>query len=153
MDNPKVEVRKSKTGYGVFAKQSIKKGEYIASFDGEILGWNAAWNRYQLDHAIQFEPRKWRLSRGLADKLNHSCEPNCGIKNLFDIVAMKSIRKNEELVWDYEMTEDNETGWDMNCECGARSCRKRIGAYRNMPDSVRKKYKEFISGWLIDERF
>jgi uncharacterized protein len=150
MNNPKIEVRKSKTGKGVFAKERIKKGELLVTFDGKILGWNASWNRYQLHHAIQFEKRKWRLSDGIADKFNHSCEPNCGIKNLFDVVAMRDIKAGEELTWDYEMTEDNETGWFMRCKCGSKSCRKKIGAYRNMPATVRKKYKGYISGWLTN---
>jgi SET domain-containing protein len=105
MDNPKAEVRKAKHGKGVFAKQKIKKGELVASIDGRILGWYSKWTHYNTTHAIQFAKRKWRLSKGFATLLNHSCEPNCGIKNLFDIVAMRDIRPGEELTWDYEMTE------------------------------------------------
>ena len=148
MDNPKAEVRKAKHGKGVFAKLKIRKGELVASFDGRVLGWNAPWTYYQLTHAVQFAPRKWRLSKGSATKLNHSCEPNCGIKNLFDVVAMRDIKIGEELTWDYEMIEDNESGWQMRCKCGTKSCRKLIGAYRNMPQSVRTKYKGYISEWL-----
>ncbi len=151
MDNPKVVIRKAKVGKGLYATQKIKKGEIIASFDGKILGWNAEWNYYQLTHAIQIGKRNWRLSTGLADKINHSCEPNCGVKNLIDIVAMRTIQAGEELTWDYEMTEDNETGWFMRCKCGASVCRKKISGYKNMPPRVRRKYKGYISQWLLDE--
>lgn len=151
MDNPKVVEKKAKVGKGLFAKAEIKKGELIASFDGKILGWNAPWNRYQLSHAIQFEKRRWRLSKGFADRINHSCEPNCGVRNLFDIVAMRDIKRGEELTWNYEMTEDNESGWTMRCHCGAKSCHKVISGYRNMPAASRKRYKKYISQWLIDK--
>ena len=151
MDNPKAKVKKSKTGLGVFAMSKINKGEIIASVDGKILGWNAKWTNYQRGHAIQFARKKWRLSNGFAVKLNHSCEPNCGIKNLFDIVAMRDIKKGEELTWDYEMTEASENKWSMKCKCGTKSCRKIISNYNNMPASTRKKYRGFISQWLIDE--
>ena len=30
-------------------------------------------------------------------------------------------------------------------------CRKLIGAYRNMPAAARKKYRGYISRWLIEK--
>jgi hypothetical protein len=152
MDNPKVEVGKTgKYGKGVFAKFAIRKGEVIAAFDGKIYGYySRGWTTDVNNHAIQFEERKWRDSAGIARRLNHSCQPNCGIKGLFRIVAMRDIKKGEELTWDYEMTEDNPT-WRMRCRCGSKNCRKVIGAHRNMPEVVRKKYKGYISEWLVEK--
>ncbi len=151
MNNPKVEIRKAKTGQGVFAKQKIKKDDLIAIIDGKVLTWNAPWTRYQLTYAIQFARRKWRIPSKVAKSMNHSCQPNCGIKDLFEIVAMRDINPGEELVWDYEMSEDNQSGWLMRCKCGTKECRKFIGAHRNMPASVRKKYKGYISKWLTQK--
>ena len=151
MDNLKLEIKKTNRGKGIFAKASIKKGEHLASFDGKILGWYSNWTPYRVSHAMQFAPKKWRLSLGIADKFNHSCKPNCGIKNLFDVVAMRDIKKGEELTWDYEMTEANESNWSMDCKCGTKSCRGLISTYKNLPLATRKKYKGYISKWLIDE--
>lgn len=151
MDNPKVAVKKAKYGKGVFAKEKIKKGELIASFDGRIYGWNSKlWTQDLYDHVIQFEERKWRDSKGVAMLINHSCEANSGIKNLFDVVAMRDINPSEEITWDYEMSEDH-PWWRMKCKCGTKSCRKEIGAYKNMPEKIRKKYKGFISKWLTEK--
>ena len=91
---------------------------------------------------------RWRDSQGIARLINHSCEPNCGIKKLFNVVAMRDIVKGEEITWDYDMTEDNKN-WRMNCLCGTPSCRKIIGSYKNMPEEVREKYKGYISEWLL----
>lgn len=69
---------------------------------------------------------------------------------MFDIVAMRTIRPGEQITWDYDMTE-NTRNWKMKCKCGNSACRQTIGAYRNLPDSVRKKYKGYISSWLLKE--
>ncbi len=150
MDNPKAYAKKSALGgKGVFAREKIRKGEIVAEFDGRIYGWYSKfWNDDLYNHCIQFEERKWRDSKGIARLLNHSCEPNCGIKNLFRIVAMRDIRPGEELAWDYEMTEDH-PWWRLECKCGSKHCRKTIGAFKNMPDAARRKYKGYISGWLV----
>ena len=100
------------------------------------------------DHVIQFEEKKWRDSNGIARCINHSCNPNCGIKDFFKIVAMRNINIGEEITWDYEMTEKH-PWWRMKCECGVVDCRKEIGNYKNMPESVRKKYEGYISEWLM----
>lgn len=150
MDSRKIKLRRTKKfGLGVFAKQKIKKGERIASFDGPIFDYEYEhWSDDILNHTIQFEKRKWRDSNGVARFLNHSCDPNCGIKNLFDVVAMRDIEKGEQITWDYEMTEKN-PWWRMRCRCGFINCRRWIGNYKNMPRAVRKKYAGFISEWLL----
>ncbi len=154
MDNTKAVVKQSKFGKGVFAGECIKAGELIASFDGLIYRDDAPeWDDpklavYLADHAIQFGKDRWRDSSGFANLINHSCEPNCGVKNLFDIVAMRDIAPGEELTWDYEMTE-NGSVWVMNCACRQINCRKIIGAYDNMPKEIREKYYGYLSDWLM----
>jgi SET domain-containing protein len=149
MDNPKVVVKKTqKYGRAVFAKANIRKGEVIAVFDGPILDDDfEPWTEDLLNHAIQFDKAKWRDSKGCARFINHSCEPNCGIKKLFKVVAMRAIRKGEEITWDYEMTEKSKW-WKMKCRCGSPICRKTIGNYLNMPKKIREKYHGYISEWL-----
>ncbi len=151
MDNSKVSVIKNKFGEAIFAKENISKGEIIAIYDGPIYDYYfEGWTKELQDHCIQFEKRKWRDSKGIARLINHSCEPNCGIKDLFKIVAMRDIKNGEEITWDYEMTERN-SWWKMKCKCGEKNCRKVIGNHKNMPKKVRDKYKGYISGWLIKE--
>ena len=155
MDNPKVVVRRvAGKGRGVFAKEKIKKGEEVAAFDGKVYGWRSrAWTTNERDvlhHAIQFEEKKWRDSAGIARVLNHSCEANCGVIDLFRLVAMRDVSPGEEVTWDYEMTEDS-PWYRLRCRCGTPSCRKVIGTYQRMPAAVRRKYKGFISSWLVEK--
>lgn len=151
MDNPKAIVKRTrKFGRGVFAKAPIRKGEIIAEFDGEFIDADfEEWTEDLLNHVIQYDKEAWRDSKGIARFINHSCEPNCGIRGLFMVVAMRDIEKGEQITWDYEMTERNEWGWKMRCRCGHLTCRKVIGDYRNMPRSIRKKYTGYISEWLV----
>lgn len=153
MDHQDLIIKKTNYGKGVFAVKDIKKGTLIAQCDGPIYTAHYRhWTRDLSNHVVQFARRRWRDSLGLFRLVNHSCEPNCGIKKLFNLVAMRNISAGEEITWDYEMTEDNQYGWQMKCKCGTQSCRKIIGAYRNMPAEVRKKYKGFISSWITDQK-
>lgn len=152
MDNPKVSIRRTKKfGKGVYADQKIRKGETIACFDGPIYDDDyEPWTDDMFNHAIQIGPALWRDSKGCARFLNHSCEPNCGIKGLNRVVAMRAIAAGEQITWDYEMTEKNKY-WKMNCQCGSTLCRGRIGHYKNMPAAIRKKYAGYISDWITEK--
>jgi hypothetical protein len=153
-DNPKVEIRPvNKLGNGVFARVPISEGEFIAGFYGEIYEALTALDAPEcaVNHAIQFSAHKWRDSRmdSVARLFNHSCDPNCGIENLFDVVAIRDIQAGEELRWDYAMTEDS--NWEVpghQCLCGAPSCRGRIVPYRELPEEDKQKYEKYTSAWL-----
>lgn len=152
MDNPKVVIRNTKTiGKGLQALKNIQKGEIIADWTGGPIYESESCTKLPTeeiaDHAIQYEEHQWIDTEGIGRYSNHSCEPNCGIKGKFQVVAMKDIKKGLWLTWDYEMTEDSD--WRMECKYGTPSCRKIIGAFRNMPQKVRKKYKGYISDWLV----
>lgn len=150
MDSRKVAVRRTrKYGQGVFAIAPIRKGEIIAAFDGKRFDNDfEGWTDDLLNHAIQYGPGQWRDSKGIARLINHSCDPNCGIRDLFKVVAMRSIAPGEQITWDYEMTEKS-SWWRMRCRCGTALCRKYIGNYTNMPRAVRKRYAGYISEWLL----
>ena len=149
-DSKKIVLKKTlRFGLGVFAKKTIRKNEIVAVFDGPIYdGDYEPWTHDLYNHTIQFGKNLWRDSMGLARYVNHSCDPNCGIKKLFYVVAMRTIRPGEQITWDYEMTEKNPT-WRLKCKCGSPLCRKIIGHYRMMPLEIRIKYKGYISEWII----
>lgn len=145
-----LEVRMtSKKGYGVFANAFIPADTVIAAFDGPIYEAETATELppHCVDYAIQFEEHKWRESEGIARLANHSCDPNCGIKNLFQIVAMRDIQTGEEITWDYDMSENSD--WTMQCACGAQQCRGLVCGYRFLPEAFRKRYQGYISEWLL----
>jgi uncharacterized protein len=157
MTNLKVEYKKqNRWGGGLYTLADVKQGEIVASFDGQIYQWGYTVQAlsndppyFVRDHAIQFGPGISRdSSEGLGRYANHSCSPNCGIKDLFHIVAMEDLPQGTEITWDYAMTENND--WFMKCSCGSPRCRKVITGYRNLPPEFRLHYSGHISQWLVD---
>jgi hypothetical protein len=154
MRHPKIEIIETLSlGKGLRAAEALRKNELVADWtDGKVYVADSCTrlpSKEIADHAIQFETHKWIDTAGPGRYSNHSCEPNCGIEGRFRLVAMRDIRKGEWLTWDYEMTEDSD--WQMECRCGTPSCRRTIGAYRNMPQAVREKYAGYISEWLVEK--
>jgi len=163
MENPKVERRETGVyGLGVFALEDIKAGTVIATFDGVYY---EAVSAMQLPndpplcagrHAIQYSENRWRDGTvdGIARYIAHSCDPNCGIQNQFDIVAKRDIKAGEELKWDYGMSEDSD--FLMKCLCGSQAlCRGEVGAFHLLSVQEREQFvlrnKGFISQWLVDK--
>ncbi len=81
-----------------------------------------------------------------ADFVNHSCSPNCGIKNALKIVAMRDIKPGEEITIDYAMQECSE--FRMKCRCGSRDCRKTVTGRDWKIRRLQKKYKGYFSDYL-----
>ena len=151
MDNEKLELRPTgRYGLGVYAAGVIEASEHVAVFDGPVFdGSNIKWERDLLLHAIQVGPTLFRDSEGLARYINHSCDPNCGVRDSNTIVAMRQIEAGEELTWDYATTEDNK--WSMACECGSVRCRGRITGYRDLTPALRKEYRAYTAAWLTEK--
>jgi len=60
---------------------------------------------------------------GLGAYLNHSCDPNCEvdeIKGRVWLFALRDIAAGEELVWDYNLYDDEAPA---PCSCGSANCR------------------------------
>jgi SET domain-containing protein len=132
--NPKTEVRDSKIkGKGLFAKEKIRKGEIIHVAEGVIL---------TLEESKKFTEEEQNICYDIDDNhllcpkdfnnlsadwyINHSCNPNSGsAQGWFTLVAMRDIEPEEEITYDYAMT-DSEPEWSMECHCGAKDCRKKI---------------------------
>ncbi|MDD5348445.1 MAG: SET domain-containing protein-lysine N-methyltransferase, partial [Candidatus Omnitrophica bacterium] len=70
--------------------------------------------------------------------LNHSCSPSCCIHGSY-IVALRAIRKGDEITIDYSTTNDD-ARWEMFCSCGCRNCRKTIRSIQRLPARLLRKY-------------
>lgn len=130
----KLYVKDSKiSGFGLFAGELIKKGEIVLAFGG-CIGINE--DRYTgnflrstcigiNDFAFLGEPAT--SEKQMSDYINHSCDPNIGMLDAITLVAIKDIKKDDELLCDYSFWENNEE-WVMKtkCSCGSSHCRKII---------------------------
>jgi hypothetical protein len=132
-----IEVRESGIhGKGVYATKRIRKGSAIIEYTGERIGEDEANARYENNPSTYlFMVDDDVYIDGLAGGndarfINHSCEPNC-VAYLDDdrvvIHALKNIQPGTELVYDYQLTRENDdvvgTSTDYTCRCGASACK------------------------------
>lgn len=136
------KVIKSKIhGKGVIATKNIKKGTKIIQYIGEKVKRTEGDRRSELrikkylnsvktGSVYIFELNKHFDIDGSplynkARYINHSCEPNCEVEITNDeiwISAIKKIKKNEELSYDYGYSFDKEDYLDHQCKCGSKNC-------------------------------
>lgn len=141
--NEKFYIAHSKFGQGLYAKKNIKMGENILKFTGAIIDFNKAVLK-----APGYEGDPLQISKSIYVNLqppgrfvNHSCEPNAGIKNDIELVALRNIKVGEEIYFDYSTTMD-EDYWVMQCGCGSTNCRKVIKDFKYLPSHIKRKYLE-----------
>ncbi len=82
--------------------------------------------------------------------LNHSCRPNAFLKNKSDVVAIRPIKKGTEITLDYSFTEGGQN-WKMKCRCGLPECRKQIRSIQSLPETLFRKYQEYVPSFLQKE--
>lgn len=143
------ELRKSSgKGEGIFATKSFKVGDIVMV--GVI---KEALNRNH-SHASQIGENEYVLHAGLISKVNHSCDPDCGIgvneTGAHDFVAMKDISINEEITFDYAMRNYNVDYFPKQCMCSSKRCRCRITGWKDLPDEKKKEYEGFVAPYLLE---
>jgi len=94
---------------------------------------------------VGFGKDKWLEVGSPAVYINHSCQPNAGIKGRVTVVALKNILKGEEIKLDYSITEEDLL-WQLEypCNCGTKDCRKIIRSIQGLPEKTFKKYLPFV---------
>lgn len=148
----KIYKRKSKLhGVGLFASRDIKKGEVVLVVRGERIKFlidNS--NKAKIAELNWFGLSKntWiGVSNNLCDFINHSCNPNVGIKGKVTLIAINDIKKEEEITLDYSLNE-SDIFWSMRCNCGNKNCRKVIKSIQFLPKETFKKYKKYIPSYF-----
>ena len=146
---------------GVLAKRPIKKDEVIAVWGGYIITQKEfdEFSKKQFknihDYATKIADSFYLVSckkGGLEDDdfFNHSCEPNAGIKGHIMMVAMKDIKKGQEITYDYAMT-DADYDYSFKCGCGAKGCRGVITTDDWKKPMLQERYKGYFS-WYVQNK-
>jgi uncharacterized protein len=135
-------------GEGVFATKSFTVGNIaMVGVIKEVLHGNHS-------HASQIGENKFVLHDGLMIKVNHSCDPNCGIKvngtGAHDFVAIKNISVNEEITFDYAMRNYIIDYFPKKCMCGSKRCRGRITGWKDLLDEKKTEYEGFVAPYLLE---
>src|SRR5262252_3947499 len=125
--SPKTEVHESNIhGRGLFAIAKIAKGERNAEKGGhnvdkkdlcEKIAPRLGPVEIQIDDGLFIAPVTEEERELSMLYLNHSCNPNLGLRGEITFVAMRDIRAGEELTHDWAMTDDDDYSFD--CNCGA----------------------------------
>ena len=136
--NFKIKETKNK-GKGVFALRSFQKGELVHIFSGDRLtskkidlrinaGLEACDDPLQISRTIYIDLDE--LSRSI----NHSCNPNCGIRQELKLYAIRDIQVGDEISYDYSTTVPQyKSWWKMRCHCKSTNCRKVISSFNKIP--------------------
>ena len=104
----------------------------------------------QRSRSIQIDVDQFVLgpeSRESGDSINHSCLPNCGMRNATQLIAMREIAVGEELTYDYA-TSDTSDYDEFECACGSDNCRGRVsGNDWKLPD-LQSRYQNMFSPYV-----
>jgi SET domain-containing protein len=157
--SPKTEVLESKIhGRGLFAKANIAKGEIVAVKGGQIVGRKTLRREItprlgpveiQIDEDLFIAPVTADERELSMLYLNHSCDPNIGLRGQITFVAVRDIRAGEELTHDWAMTDDDD--YSVECHCGASTCRKTLTGKDWQRPELQKKYAGFFSAYLANK--
>jgi len=138
-------VKETENDKGIFSNKKFKAGDIILEFQGKFFTFASLPTPYNEveDHYVQIGEDLYMGPSGREDDFfNHSCDPNDGLKikdeKVF-LIAVKDIKKGEEITWDYSTTMD-EDEFEMICNCGSKNCRKIIRDFKHLPKQLRQKY-------------
>ena len=117
---------------GLFAKTDIKKGEKVIEYKGRKFTHKQVEENDRFDNskAIYLFTLNERYvldgdtKTNTAKYINHSCDPNCEvdiIKGKIWIIAIKDIKKGDELSYDYGFGYDADFR-QFPCKCGSKNC-------------------------------
>lgn len=132
-------------GKAVHTDTSIRKGEFICEFTGPTFTMDEYKKLHDPDnnHFLQIDDDLFMgPSNNLDDLINHSCNPNSGLvyrDGRVELVAIRDIKKGEELSFDYSTTMDEDL-WEMKCLCGDKNCRNVVRDFKFLPVDLQKKY-------------
>jgi hypothetical protein len=138
--NGTLYVAQCELGRGVFARRAIRRGEILLAFGGPLIDFAETKRRGASEcMAIQVGPDKYIDTQPPGVFVNHSCAPNTGIRNDWDLVALRDIPQGEEIRYDYSTSMD-EKSFTMRCQCGSPGCRQVVTDFAELPAAVQDYY-------------
>jgi hypothetical protein len=133
-------------GDGVLATRPFAAGETV------MVGFLVGALTGNDSHATQVGPGRWARHGGLGAKVNHSCDPNCGVRlndgQAFDFVARRPIGAGQELTFDYAMRNFTIDHFPAVCLCGAARCRGSVTGWKDLPAARKADYGELVAPYL-----
>lgn len=154
-----VEIKESAIeGHGLFAKSDIRKDETIAIKGGHIIDKETfdSLNDFCKHGALQISPEMYVAPlideelKNVMNYVNHSCDPNVGLKGQLATVAIRDIKAGEELTGDYCIAYSN-SFFQFDCNCGKDMCRKQVTSQDWQNPTLQEKYNGYFAQYLQDQ--
>ena len=152
----KTEIRESKIhGRGLFATADIAKDEMVAVKGGHIVDGKILREKItpilgpveiQIDDDLFIAPVSYEERELSMLYLNHSCDPNLGLRGEITFVAMREISAGEELTHDWAMTDNN--NYSVECTCGMANCRQILTGKDWQRSDLQERYAGYFSAYL-----
>jgi hypothetical protein len=152
-DGLQVRALRDASGNGVFATYPIVAGSLLATWGGRIITYAAlaALSETERRYAVQVEDglhlQTIPAEVGLADFINHSCDPNAGLSGPISLVALRDIAADEEIRYDYAMS-DCSPDLFFTCHCATSQCRGTIAPDDWMRPDLQARYRGYFSPYL-----
>ncbi len=133
-------------GDGVLTTRPFASGEtvMVGFLTGPLTGNDS--------HATQVGPDAWARHGGLGPKVNHSCDPNCGVRlnagHAFDFVARRPLAEGQELTFDYAMRNFTIDHFPTACLCGTEHCRGAVTGWKTLPQARKDAYGALVAPYL-----
>ena len=117
---------------GLVAAKNIKSGTRIIRYKGKIISNKQVEENPKFDNTKDiylFDLNKrfsldGDFSWNTARLINHSCSPNCEVEGTgfkIWVTAIRDIKKNEELTYDYGFSYDSDYK-QFPCKCRSKNC-------------------------------
>ena len=133
---------------GVYATRDFAVAETV------MLGVPGRPAEANHSHANQVSLTEWVFEDGLGPKVNHSCDPTCGVRvsdavEGFDFVALRPIAAGDEITFDYAMRNYVIEHFPDRCLCGAANCRATITGWMDLAAERKAAYGDLVAPYLL----
>ena len=140
-------------GLGVFAARRFGSGEFILRPDeSRVLTDTAVLPEAERKYRYDL-PGKSILWLPPERYVNHSCEPNAYVKTVGGVrvvLAMREIKRDEEITLDYRLDGFSETQWD--CSCGSKRCNGVCDEnFFRLSKALQLEYLPCLDDWFVEE--
>lgn len=151
--NEKFYIATGDLGFGMFAQCDIAPGSIIYVFGGPLIDLAETKKRGEREcMPIQIDYDTYIDTMVPGCYVNHSCSPNAGIANDYELVALRLIKAREEIRFDYSTTM-LEQSFTMECRCGKPNCRRRVCDFTLLPPKIQCDYlqKKMVMSYIMHE--
>ena len=135
-------------GDGVFATRPFRPGETV------MVGAIERCVPANHSHATQVGAFEYVMLAGLGPQVNHSCDPNCGVRvnasGAPDLVARSFIHPSDEITFDYAMRNYSIEHFPRQCRCGSPICRASVRGWKDLPEERKQAYHGLVAPYLLE---